>query len=100
MPVSPYAVLQLCFLPHTASIMETRLFPRESGQFIAEHSQDVFVEEEGVQKVAEMLFTLRNSEDLTASGWKKANPLAPALTSDQGSQHPESEIILQVLLNY
>lgn len=87
------------FLPHTASLMETRLFPRESGQFIAEHSQDVFVEEEGVQKVAEMLFTLRHSEDLTASGWKNANPLAPAPTSDQGSQHPELEMIFHVLLN-
>lgn len=65
--------------------METPLFPRESGQFIAERSQDVFVEDEGVQKVAEMLFTLRRSDDLTASGWKKANPLAPAPTSDQGS---------------
>ncbi|XP_055367976.1 queuosine salvage protein isoform X2 [Betta splendens] len=63
--------------------MEAPLFPRESGQFIAERSQDVFVEDEGVQKVAEMLFTLRHSDDLTASGWKKANPLAPAPTSDQ-----------------
>ncbi|XP_067378023.1 queuosine salvage protein [Channa argus] len=63
--------------------METPLLPRESGQFIAEHSRDVFVEEQGVQKVAEMLFTLRHSDDLTASGWKNANPLAPASTSDQ-----------------
>lgn len=65
--------------------MEPPLFPRESGQFIAERSQDVFVEEEGVQKVAEMLYNIRHSDDLTASGWKKANPLAPAPTSDQGS---------------
>ncbi|KAA8592160.1 hypothetical protein FQN60_017615 [Etheostoma spectabile] len=65
--------------------MEPPLFPRESGQFIAERSRDVFVEEEGVQKVAEMLYNLRHSDDLTASAWKKANPLAPAPTSDQGS---------------
>lgn len=65
--------------------MEPPLFPRESGQFIAERSRDVFVEEEGVQMVAEMLYSLRHSDDLTASGWKKANPLAPVPTSDQGS---------------
>ncbi|XP_053180877.1 queuosine salvage protein [Scomber japonicus] len=65
--------------------MEPPMYPRESGQFVAERSRDVFVEEEGVQKVAEMLYTLRHSDHLTASGWKKANPLAPAPTSDQGS---------------
>lgn len=43
----------------------------------------MFVEEEGVQRVAEMLFDLRHSEELSASGWKKANPLAPAPTSDE-----------------
>ncbi|XP_059194176.1 queuosine salvage protein isoform X2 [Centropristis striata] len=64
-------------------IMEPPLLPRESGQFIAERSQDVFVEDEGVQKVAEMLYNLRHSDALTTSGWKKANPLAPATTSDQ-----------------
>lgn len=61
------------------------LLPGESGQFIAEQSRDVFVEDEGVQKVAEMLYGLQHSNELTASGWKKANPLAPAPTSDQGS---------------
>ncbi|XP_029367213.1 queuosine 5'-phosphate N-glycosylase/hydrolase isoform X1 [Echeneis naucrates] len=63
--------------------METPLLPRESGRFIAEHSRDVFVEEDGVEKVAEMLYTLRHSDSLTAGGWKDANPLAPAPTSDQ-----------------
>lgn len=67
------------------NVMDSPLNPRESGQFIAERSQDVFVEEEGVQRVAEMLFDLRHSEELSASGWKKANPLAPAPTSDEGS---------------
>lgn len=70
--------------------METPLLPRESGQFIAERSRDVFVEEEGVQKVAEMLYTLRLSDALTANGWKMANPLAPAPTSDQGSHQLNS----------
>ncbi|XP_076010469.1 queuosine 5'-phosphate N-glycosylase/hydrolase [Genypterus blacodes] len=63
--------------------MASPLFPRESGQFVAEQSRDVFVEEEGVQRVAEMLYLLCNSDELTGSSWKKANPLAPAPTSDQ-----------------
>lgn len=65
--------------------MEPPLSPREAGQFVAERSQDVFVEEDGVKKVAEMLYKLRNSEELTADGWTKANPLAPVASSDQGS---------------
>ena len=82
-----YVCVSHVFSPNssTVSVMEPPLFPRESGQFIAERSRDVFVEEEGVQKVAEMLFNLRHTDDLTASGWKKANPLAPVPTSDQGS---------------
>ncbi|CAG5923701.1 unnamed protein product [Menidia menidia] len=66
-------------------MMEKPLLPRESGQFVAEHSRDVSVVDAGVQKVAEMLYDLRHSDALTASGWKTANPLAPAPTSDQGS---------------
>lgn len=61
--------------------MEPPPSPRESGQFIAERSRDVLVDDEGVQTVAEMLYRLRHSDELTASGWKKANPLAP--TSDE-----------------
>ncbi|XP_072289701.1 queuosine 5'-phosphate N-glycosylase/hydrolase [Eucyclogobius newberryi] len=63
--------------------MEPPLSPRESGQYVAERSVDVRVEEEGAEKVAEMLYGLRNSEELSADGWKKANPLAPEPTSDQ-----------------
>ncbi|KAM6959016.1 queuosine 5'-phosphate N-glycosylase/hydrolase [Aplochiton taeniatus] len=63
--------------------MEPTLTPCQSGQYIAERSQDVFIKEEGVMKVAELLFSHRHSEDLTASGWKKANPLAPPATSDK-----------------
>lgn len=65
--------------------MEKALLPRESGQFVAERSRDVLIRDTGVQKVAEMLYNLRRSDALTASGWKVANPLAPASTSDQGS---------------
>ncbi|TNN80660.1 UPF0553 protein C9orf64 [Liparis tanakae] len=80
--------------------MEPPLLPRESGQFIAERSRDVFVEEEGVQKVAEMLYNLRHSEDLTAGGWKKANPLAPAPTSDQGSLSTARTTQINTALNW
>ncbi|XP_039887619.1 queuosine salvage protein isoform X1 [Simochromis diagramma] len=75
--------LMVVKLQRPLSIMEKPLLPQESGQFIAEQSRDVFVEDEGVQKVAEMLYGLQHSDELTASGWKKANPLAPAPTSDQ-----------------
>ncbi|KAK0136202.1 Queuosine salvage protein [Merluccius polli] len=65
--------------------LDRPLPPRESGRFVAARSRDVFVEEEGVRRTAEMLYALRHSEELTASGWKKANPLAPRDTADQGS---------------
>ncbi|CAL8328763.1 unnamed protein product [Arctogadus glacialis] len=65
--------------------MDRPLPPLESGRFVAARSQDVFVDVEGVHRAAEMLYALRHSEELTASGWKKANPLAPRDTADQGS---------------
>ncbi len=86
-------------IQYIMSIMEPPLLPRESGRFIAERSRDVFVEEEGVQKVAEMLYSLRHSDDLTASGWKKANPLAPEPTSDQGSLTSESRGAQKILFS-
>lgn len=69
--------------------MEAPLLPRESGQFIAERSKDVSVQQDGVQKVAEMLYNLRHTDHLNASGWKKANPLAHAATSEQVSAEYE-----------
>lgn len=66
-------------------LMGSPLPPRESGKYIAERSQDVSVEEGGVQRVAEMLYNLRHGDSLTASFWKKANPLAPTHSSDQAS---------------
>lgn len=72
--------------------MDKPLLPRESGQFIAERSRDVFIEDAGVQKVAETLYDLRHTDALTASGWKNANPLAPAPTSDQGSSYASGEL--------
>lgn len=66
-------------------LMGSPLPPRESGKYIAERSQDVNVEEGGVQRVAEMLYNLRHGDSLTASFWEKANPLAPTHSSDQAS---------------
>lgn len=68
-----------------AVLMESPLPPRESGKYIAERSQDVSVEDGGVQRVAEMLYNLRHGDSLTATFWKKANPLAPTHSSDQAS---------------
>lgn len=63
--------------------MEKPLSPRESGQFVAERSRDVFVDEDGVKRVAQMIYELRDSEEFTASGWKMMNPLAPSPDSDE-----------------
>lgn len=57
--------------------------PRESGQYVAERSRDVFVDKEGVKKVAEMLYALKDSEVFMASGWKIMNSLAPAPDTDE-----------------
>ncbi|XP_066567177.1 queuosine 5'-phosphate N-glycosylase/hydrolase [Amia ocellicauda] len=62
--------------------MEAPLSPRESGKFIAENSKDVFIDEEGVKRVAEMLYEKRDSEEFTAKGWKNMNPLAPSWNTD------------------
>ncbi|KAJ8262802.1 hypothetical protein COCON_G00152590 [Conger conger] len=62
--------------------MEEPLSPRESGRWVAERSRDVFIEEEGVRRAAEMLYGLRASEVFTPQGWKKMNPLAPTFDSD------------------
>ncbi|MGH0163652.1 UNVERIFIED_CONTAM: hypothetical protein FKN15_064609 [Acipenser sinensis] len=62
--------------------MEAPLSPRESGKFIAENSKDVFIEEEGVKKVAEMLYAERGCEVFTAQGWQQMNLLAPVCMSD------------------
>lgn len=62
--------------------MEQTLSPRESGRFVSERSRDVFVDEDGVKRVAQMIYELRDSDEFTASGWKKMNPLAPSPDSD------------------
>ncbi|MBN3314319.1 QSPP protein, partial [Atractosteus spatula] len=62
--------------------MEAPLLPRDSGKFIAENSKDVFIEEEGVRRIAEMLYAKRGCKEFTAEGWKQMNPLAPFCNTD------------------
>ncbi|KAG9337198.1 hypothetical protein JZ751_029678 [Albula glossodonta] len=62
--------------------MEAPLPPRESGQWVSEHSRDVYIEDAGVRRVAEMLYALRGTEAFTPQGWKKMNPLAPSFDTD------------------
>ncbi|XP_029462080.1 queuosine salvage protein [Rhinatrema bivittatum] len=57
--------------------METPLSPRESGKFIAENSQDVFIDLEGVKNVAEMLVTKVANKEITLAGWKSLHELNP-----------------------
>ncbi|KAL4630117.1 hypothetical protein GN956_G17305 [Arapaima gigas] len=63
--------------------MDAPLLPRESGQFVAERSHDVFIEEEGVRRAAEMLYALRGCKEFTPEGWKTMNPLAPSCGSEE-----------------
>ncbi|XP_069481966.1 queuosine 5'-phosphate N-glycosylase/hydrolase [Ambystoma mexicanum] len=57
--------------------MEVPMCPKESGKFIAENSKDVFVDHEGVRKVAEKLVSKVTSDQLTVSGWKSLHELNP-----------------------
>ncbi|XP_028658255.1 queuosine salvage protein isoform X2 [Erpetoichthys calabaricus] len=62
--------------------METPLSPRESGEYIHENSKDVYINEEGVKRIAELLYAKQGTEELSVNGWKHQNPLAPANTDD------------------
>ncbi|XP_041042569.1 queuosine salvage protein isoform X2 [Carcharodon carcharias] len=62
--------------------MDAPLPPKEAGKFISENSKDVSVLEEGVQKVAKMVFEKRNSEELDATGWKLLHDLNPQTMSE------------------
>ncbi|XP_067886132.1 queuosine salvage protein [Heterodontus francisci] len=62
--------------------MDAPLLPREAGKFITENSKDVSISEDGVQKVAEMLFEKRNSKEFDATGWKLLHDLNPQTMSE------------------
>lgn len=57
--------------------MECLLMPKESGKFITDRSKDVLVSEEGVRKVAEMLYQKINSKEFDPTGWKLLHELNP-----------------------
>ncbi|XP_050185734.1 queuosine salvage protein [Myiozetetes cayanensis] len=51
--------------------------PLESAKFIADHSKDVFVDEEGVRRVAESLFDKASATEFGLAGWKSLHELNP-----------------------
>ncbi|XP_069786314.1 queuosine 5'-phosphate N-glycosylase/hydrolase [Narcine bancroftii] len=63
--------------------MESRLLPKEAGKFISENSKDVFIIEEGVKKVAEMLFKKRNTKEFDPTGWKLLHDLNPKTMTEE-----------------
>ncbi|KAL8203340.1 UNVERIFIED_CONTAM: hypothetical protein K2H54_049142 [Gekko kuhli] len=62
--------------------MEAFLNPKDSAKFIMENSQDVYVEEDGVWKVAEMLFDKVLEKDFSVAGWKSSHELNPQVVSE------------------
>ncbi|XP_060618117.2 queuosine 5'-phosphate N-glycosylase/hydrolase [Anolis sagrei] len=62
--------------------MEAFLSPKESAKFIAENSKDVYIEDDGVQKVAEMLFDKVMEKDFSVAGWKSSHELNPQATNE------------------
>ncbi|XP_013927587.1 PREDICTED: UPF0553 protein C9orf64 homolog [Thamnophis sirtalis] len=62
--------------------MEAFLNPKESAKFIAENSRDVYIEDSGVQKVAEMLFDKVTGKEFSVAGWKSSHELNPQEASE------------------
>uniref|UniRef100_R4GD64 Queuosine 5'-phosphate N-glycosylase/hydrolase n=2 Tax=Anolis carolinensis TaxID=28377 RepID=R4GD64_ANOCA len=61
--------------------MEAFLNPKESAKFIAENSKDVYIGDDGVQKVAEMLFDKVIEKEFSVAGWK-SHELNPQATNE------------------
>ncbi|CAH2306001.1 Hypothetical predicted protein [Pelobates cultripes] len=57
--------------------MSNTLQPREAGKFITEKSKDVFVEPEGIQKLADKLYEKIIRNEITLAGWKGLHELNP-----------------------
>ncbi|NXI11250.1 QSPP protein, partial [Irena cyanogastra] len=57
--------------------MEVFPSPLESAKFIAEHSKDVSVDEEGARRVAESLFDKASAAEFGLAGWKSLHELNP-----------------------
>ncbi|CAL1536126.1 unnamed protein product [Lymnaea stagnalis] len=52
-------------------MMERVLEPREAGHYITENSENVFILEEGVKKLAELLYTKVRSGDFDVKMWRR-----------------------------
>ncbi|NXG33885.1 QSPP protein, partial [Dromaius novaehollandiae] len=63
--------------------MEALPSPLESARFIAEHSRDVSVEEEGARRLAEALFDKASAEEFGVAGWKRLHELNPRAASEE-----------------
>lgn len=57
--------------------MDGLLTPRESAKFIAENSRDVFIDDAGVRRVAELLLAKASGPELRLAGWKALHELNP-----------------------
>ncbi|KAM8933789.1 queuosine 5'-phosphate N-glycosylase/hydrolase [Pelodytes ibericus] len=62
--------------------MSAPLSPRDAGKFITENSKDVFVEPEGVGKLAEKLFEKISRKEITLAGWKSLHELNPQTSGE------------------
>ncbi|XP_044302478.1 queuosine salvage protein isoform X3 [Varanus komodoensis] len=63
--------------------MEGILSPKESAKFIAENSKDVSIEDDGIRRIAEMLFDKVLEKQFSITSWKSSHELNPqAVTED------------------
>ncbi|XP_078242259.1 queuosine 5'-phosphate N-glycosylase/hydrolase [Pogona vitticeps] len=62
--------------------MEAFLSPKESAKFIAENSKNVYIKDDGVQNVAEMLFDKVLKKEFGVDGWKSSHELNPQSTGE------------------
>ncbi|XP_069471541.1 queuosine 5'-phosphate N-glycosylase/hydrolase-like [Ambystoma mexicanum] len=63
--------------------MESPLSPRESGKFIAEHSKDVFIDQDGVGKFATTLVDKVSQNQFSVAGWKSLHELNPRAMDEE-----------------
>lgn len=57
--------------------MDGLLTPRESARFVAENSREVFIDDAGVRRVAELLLAEAAGPELRLGGWKALHELNP-----------------------
>lgn len=57
--------------------MDGLLTPKESAEFIAENSRDVFIDGGGVRRVAELLLAKAAGPELRVGAWKALHELNP-----------------------